>query len=108
MMFSRKRCSIDVSPDGVITYRVNGLRHRLDGPAYITKTTTKWYYEDKLHREGGPALEETSGYKVWYHHGLPHRLDGPARIETNGSVGYYLFGERYFTLADFEVARLLV
>ena len=26
----------------------------------------RWYLNDKLHRENGPAIEGTSGYKYWY------------------------------------------
>jgi len=31
--------------------------------------TTKWYLNDKLHREDGPAVECADGYKAWYLNG---------------------------------------
>lgn len=29
-----------------------------------------WYFNDKLHREAGPAIELASGAQVWYLHGV--------------------------------------
>ena len=29
----------------------------------------KWYLNSNLHREDGPAIEESSGTKFWYLHG---------------------------------------
>jgi hypothetical protein len=29
----------------------------------------RWYYDDRLHREDGPALEYMNGLKFWYYHG---------------------------------------
>ena len=31
--------------------------------------TKKWYLNNKLHREDGPAVEYTNGDKVWYLNG---------------------------------------
>ena len=28
--------------------------------------TKEWYLNDQLHREDGPAIEGTNGYKAWY------------------------------------------
>ena len=49
--------------------------------------TTRWYKDAKckvLHREVGPAIEYTSGDKVWYQNGQLHRTDGPAIEWANG------------------------
>jgi hypothetical protein len=59
----------------------------------------KWYRNDKLHREDGPAIEEPDGSKMWYRDGKLHREDGPA-VEslTPGSEfcrGWYINGERH-------------
>ena len=39
----------------------------------VTKTdehgTTRWYLNDKLHREDGPAAEYATGGKYWYLNG---------------------------------------
>ena len=38
----------------------------------------KWYRNDKLHREDGPAIEYEDGSKQWWINGELHREDGPA------------------------------
>ena len=37
-----------------------------------------WYLNDKLHREDGPAVKYSCGYKAWFINGKHHREDGPA------------------------------
>jgi hypothetical protein len=37
-----------------------------------------WYLNGKLHREDGPAEEDTHGNKFWWLNGKLHREDGPA------------------------------
>jgi len=46
--------------------------------------TKRWYQDDKLHREDGPAFEHVDGSKEWYRNGELHREDGPA-IEYSDS-----------------------
>ena len=46
--------------------------------------TKRWYNDDLLHREDGPALEYTDGSKQWFINGENHRLDGPAAKWSNG------------------------
>jgi len=48
----------------------------------VTSDRTEWYLNGKLHREDGPAVTNSDGYKVWYLNGKRHREDGPA-IEHN-------------------------
>ena len=68
-------------------------------PVYIeiTKFGDKYYYKDKamtiFHREDGPAVEITNGYKAWYLNGELHREDGPAVEHADGSKYWYLNGE---------------
>lgn len=54
----------------------------------------KYYYSDKemtlLHRENGPAIEYTSGTKIWHLNGQCHRQDGAAIEYTNGKKSWYL------------------
>ena len=53
--------------NGLKEWYVNGIQHRLDGPAYISAFGTKWWYVDgKLHRIDGPALEFVDGEKRWW------------------------------------------
>ena len=52
---------------------INGLRHRLDGPAVVFNNNYKeWYINGKLHREDGPAVEYSDGYKFWYLNGIEY------------------------------------
>lgn len=55
------------------TWRLNGRRHRTDGPALIT------YWPDG-----------TVGYERWRQHGQLHRLDGPAitLYQPDGTVEF--------------------
>lgn len=36
---------------------------------------TYWYFQDKLHREDGPALIEKNGAMFWYLYGLNYTLE---------------------------------
>ena len=61
---------------------------------YIVKVddagTKRWYLNDKLHREDGPAIEYANGSKCWYLNGKRHRTDGPAVECANGNKYWYL------------------
>jgi hypothetical protein len=37
-----------------------------------------YYFEGKLHRTDGPAIEYANGDKFYYFEGKLHRTDGPA------------------------------
>src|ERR1700691_543947 len=54
--------------DGDIHYYLNGLHHRVDGPAVIY----------------------TNGLIVYYLNGILHREDGPAIIYSDGRMYYFL------------------
>jgi hypothetical protein len=56
--------------------------------------TKRYYLNDKLHREEGPAIEYPCGDKEWFQNGLYHRLDGPAIEWYNGSGWWYFHGKR--------------
>ena len=68
-----------VLPNGTKEWYVDGLRHRLDGPAY----------------------ERTNGYKEWWVNGLRHRLDGPAILWPDGSYEWYVDGKKVDIMAVF-------
>ena len=53
---------------------------------------TMWYFNDRLHRVDGPAVELSDGYKTWYLNGKPHRTDGPAIERTDGFKAWWLDG----------------
>ena len=54
-----------------------------------------WRLDGKRHREDGPAAEWANGDKLWYFNGKLHREDGPAVEWANGSKEWYLNGKRY-------------
>tara|TARA_B110000503_G_C6889635_1_gene306170 strand:- start:186 stop:446 length:261 start_codon:yes stop_codon:yes gene_type:complete len=61
-------CTINNYGDKI--WRLNGKRHREDGPALESVSGSKyWFLNDNLHREDGPACEWSDGYKHWYYHG---------------------------------------
>ena len=57
--------------NGTTTWRLNGLRHREDGPAVEYANGEKhWYLNGRRHREDGPAVEWANGYKLWWVNGI--------------------------------------
>ena len=61
----------------------------------IDKSGNKfWRVNGLLHRLDGPALEWSNGYKEWHVNGLYHRLDGPAIESQNGNKFWYVNDER--------------
>jgi len=75
---------------------VDGVLHRVDGPAIIIyyqgnggKRYECWRRNNKNHRVGGPAFtwyygDEKPEQEQWYVNGIHHRIDGPANV-------YYYF-----------------
>lgn len=71
--------------DGRKQWYLNGILHRVDGPAVDRADGNKyWYLNGKYHREDGPAVEGVNGYKSWWLNGEHHRVDGPAIEYSNG------------------------
>ena len=86
--------TVKVYPNGGKSWWLNGNLHREDGPAIENSNGDKyWYLNGKLHREDGPAVEYSTGYKSWYLNDKLHREDGPAVEYSNGDKGWYLNGE---------------
>ena len=54
--------------------------------------TERWYKDDQLHREDGPALEFVNGNKEWYLNGHLHRESGPAVEWASGLTEWYYKG----------------
>jgi hypothetical protein len=78
-------------------YYKDDLLHRENGPAVEYSTGTKYYYKDNLlHREDGPALEYSRGHKEWYIYGKLHREDGPAIEYPDGYKAWYLDDKQIF------------
>lgn len=54
--------------------------------------TRKWWFEGKLHREGGPAIEWSDGVKEWWFKGKRHREGGPAVVYPDNIKKWFLHG----------------
>jgi len=81
--------------EGKIKWYLNDKLHREDGPAieYVEIGHRYWYLNGKKHREDGPAVEESNGHKEWWINNKFHREDGPAIEYANGDKFWYLNGE---------------
>jgi hypothetical protein len=121
LFFSRwiKAPIVTQTADGWTEYRVDGLLHRIGGPARVLFSASspenkqppavlraEYYFAGHLHRVGGPAvINYENGTFSYYRHGKLHRKDGPAvRRETAPSVytlEYWLDGVAY-TADEFE------
>ena len=89
---------------GATRYYVNNVLHREDGPAvYWFNKTQEWYKDGLRHREDGPAIEYADGTKCWYKNGNVHRKDGPAIEYHNGEKRWYLNNKCYGHHNDFTV-----
>jgi hypothetical protein len=55
----------------------------------------RWYLNDKLHREDGPAIEYSNGDKHWFLNDKLHREEGPAIEYLDGDKDWFLNGELY-------------
>ena len=58
-------------------------------PIIDTDGTKRYYVDDVLHREDGPAIQYISGEKAWYKKGKLHREDGPAVEWARGDKEWY-------------------
>lgn len=73
---------------------VNGLLHRVDGPAIIyTNGPQAWYHNGEVHREDGPAIT-WGDTKIYSNHGYLHNKNGPAVICRQHSFhkNHFLYG----------------
>ena len=94
--------TVKVYDNGDKHWYLNGNLHREDGPAIENSNGDKhWYLNGELHREDGPAVEYADGDKHWYLNGKRwylngkrHREDGPAVEYSNGYKSWYLNGEK--------------
>ena len=94
--------TVKVSDDGSQEWYFNDKLHREDGPAFDNGNGTKvWWFHGQRHREDGPAIEWNDGTKEWYLKGLRHREDGPAMEYPNGKKEWWLNSIQY-TKQDFD------
>jgi hypothetical protein len=73
----------------------------------IDKNGNKFYYwNDRYHREDGPAIEFSNGNKWWYLHDLLHREDGPAVEYADGYKEWYLQNKQYTEEEYWRILKL--
>jgi hypothetical protein len=86
--------TVKVYSNGDKYWYLNDELHREDGPAIEDSDGDKsWYLNGKLHREDGPAIECFDGSKFWYLNDELHREDGPAIENSYWTKEWYLNGE---------------
>jgi len=80
---------------GAKRYYLNDKLHREDGPACEWPDECKeWFINGKTHRDGNlPAIEWICGDKAYCLHGKLHREDGPALDYISKSSDRYYIGD---------------
>jgi hypothetical protein len=74
---------IEIDAYGNKFYYLNDLLHREDGPAFEDTGVTKtWWQHDKRHRSDGPAIEWAHGYKEWWFHGKQIKCNSQNEFEA--------------------------
>ena len=63
--------------------------------------TKKCYRNGVLHRDNGPAVEKSTGDRLWYRDGKFHRTDGPAIEGNDGFIAWFLNGKKYYDMIDY-------
>ena len=87
--------TVEVYSAGDKYWYLDGKLHREDGPAIENSNGDKaWCLGGKRHRDGGPASVYRDGCKEWYQKGKLHREDGPAIEYSNGKKAWYLEGKK--------------
>ena len=75
-------------------YYQNDLLHRQNGPAleYPGSMVEEWWLNGKLHHLDGPAVVRYNGTKEWFLNGVQHRENGPATEFPDGHKNWYFNG----------------
>jgi hypothetical protein len=90
-----KTHTVKVDTTGTKRWYFNGKLHREDGPAIEWADGDKeWYINGNRHREDGPAIEWRDGQREWCINGELHREDGPAVESADGSKYWYINGKK--------------
>jgi len=68
---------------------VNEMRNGL----VVDDGVQRWYKDDKLHKEDGPAVVWADGTQEWWREGKLHREDGPAVVRADGRQRWFREGK---------------
>jgi len=84
-----------VDEEGSLHFRINGKRHRKDGPATLYSSGTKyWCQNDELYRLYDlPTIEWYEGTNQWHKGRKLHRIGGPADVFPDGTNSWYKDGK---------------
>jgi hypothetical protein len=84
------------------------IRIMPDGLEVNVRGDQRWFKNNRLHREDGPAVVFVkSGYWAWYFEGWRHRLDGSAVRLENGREQWWVNGEALDCQTQEEFERLM-
>ena len=65
--FLDKEPRYHITDNGYQSWSVDGVLHRLDGPASINRWGHQvWRFKGVVHRLDGPALTYPEGYREWF------------------------------------------
>jgi hypothetical protein len=70
-------------------YYLNSKLHRIDGPAIDVSLYKEWWQNGLRHRLNGPAYENIYGEKQWYYEGK--RIDCKSQEEFERIIKLKLF-----------------
>jgi hypothetical protein len=60
------------------------------GIAYCENGVIEYLKNSLFHREDGPAIIKSDGYKAWFFEDKRHNLYGPAVVYPNGNKEYWI------------------
>lgn len=103
---------LDIDLIGNKRWYLNNQLHREDGPAqefgaYSEESYKAYFLYNKCHRDGKPAREWANGGKEYYQHGQLHRDDGPAVEHPENHKEWYLHGKKLNCETQEEFERLM-
>jgi len=78
-----------------------------DGLIIGSNGTKAWYLNGVFHRVDGPAIEYAYGTKIWYQNNLLHREDGPAIVYASGDKSWWINGEQIYCKTNEEFLRIV-
>ena len=91
-----KTYTVTVDANGTKRWYLNDQLHCEHGPAIERYDGTKeYFYCDKRHNEHGPAIVYPNGSKYYYLYDKLHNEDGPAIEYASGNKAYHLHGVKY-------------
>jgi hypothetical protein len=95
--FHREDGPAIIYPNGYEEWWLNGLRHRVGGPACTGEDgyNQEWWVNGIIHREDGPAKVSGDEEEYWVN-GQLHRLDGPAVYNNYYGDEWWIHGQRIF------------